>query len=783
MATYNPPSFTEPLTTFNPSDWGVSNDEEITTAYLDANYCQFPTAQGTMNFSNVNLLGNSTLNLGTSKLVQGLGTNQNNISLGAAGNLASITTSQNNVCVGNNLGQALTSGNNNRLIGLDCGSALITGNNNIYIGRNNGNNKTTADFDVGLGLDVLTSSANESSRIAIGYEAGKVFGAGSSGNVAIGEKALKNATTGIKLNAIGHQAGRDITTGAENTLFGFNTGMGINTGSYNVCMGNISGFSIGAGQNNTAIGHSTLVSIAGSNSTAVGSFALASGGDGNTAVGANALRNCNSGAVENTAIGLDAGRATTTGQSNTFVGKAAGIVNTTGGGNLMVGADAGIANTTGSRNIMMGVDAGNLFTTANDNTLIGHNSAIFHTTGDANTFVGGSSGSGAASTTSYNTYVGFKSGFQSLGGGNTYVGHNNAAAGSYSGTNNSGLGRNAYNNANVSYSTSIGSDTHSYESNQILLGRITAEDNVDVAGILRVSSATAPIALDGTDKLLVRKGNIFIDCLNNAGSYTENGVRFYGNPDISNGGADIRCINGDMTLRTRGLSGARGHLIFETNSSGGVPTEKMIILNTGKVGIGLSAPTSQFELSSNDAKKPTSDLWTITSDRRVKKDIVDADIDMCYNVSKNLKLRRFKWDEKYMRTQDGRMKTNDINVIGFVAQEVAEIFPKCVFINEEKFFVGKEVVKEVVKDVVKDVVKEVVIDVVDGVEVEREVERVVEREVEREEEKEVDIVETIADFRSLNADQLYKNMWGTIAKLIEKVETLEAEVKMLKTGV
>ena len=797
MATYNPPSFTEPLTTFNPSDWGVSNDEEITTAYLDANYCQFPTAQGTMNFSNVNLLGNSTLNLGTSKLVQGLGTNKNNISLGAAGNLASIITSQNNVCVGNNLGQALTTGNNNRLIGLDCGSALTSGNNNVYIGRNNGVAKTTGDFDVGLGLDVLTGSANENSRIAIGYEAGKVFGAGSSGNVAIGEKALKNATTGIKLNAIGFQAGRDITTGAENTLFGYNSGIGINTGSFNVCMGNISGFSIGAGQNNTAIGFSSLVSIAGSNSTAVGSFALASGGDGNTAVGANALRNCISGAVENTAVGLDAGRATTSGQSNTFVGKGAGIANTTGGGNLMVGADAGKANTTGSRNILMGVDAGNLFTTANDNTLIGYNTAIFHNTGDANTFLGGSSGSGAASTTSYNTYVGFKSGFQSLGGGNTYVGHNDAAAGSYSGTNNSGLGRNAYNDANVSYSTSIGSDTHSYESNQILLGRITGEDNVDVAGILRVSSATAPIALDGTDKLLVRKGGIFIDCLNNAGTYTELGLRFFGNANSVNGGADIRCLNGDMTLRARGSTATRGDLVFENSSSGAVPTEKMIIKNDGKVGIGISAPTAQLELSLDSAKKPTTTTWTISSDMRVKKDIVDADIDMCYNVSKNLKLRRFKWDEKYMRT-------SDLNVIGFIAQEVAEVFPKCVSINEKTFVVGKEVVKEVVKDVVKDVVKEVVIDVVkdvvkevvidvvDGVEVEREVERVVEREVEREvervverevereEEKEVDIVETIADFRSLNADQLYKNMWGTIAKLIEKVETLEAEVKFLK---
>ena len=237
MAIYNPPTFTEPLTTFNPSDWEISNDVEINPTYLDANYCKFPTAQGTMNFVNANFTGTGTLNLAKTKLVQGLGANQNNISLGAAGNLASIGGGQNNVCIGNNLGQSLTSGNNNRLIGLDCGSALTTGNNNVYIGRNNGVAKIDGDFDVGIGLDVLTAPATGiDSRIAIGYEAGKNFGLGTKGNVAIAEKALKEATTGARLTAVGFSAGMLNTTGADNALFGYNAGRGIDTGSYNVCI-------------------------------------------------------------------------------------------------------------------------------------------------------------------------------------------------------------------------------------------------------------------------------------------------------------------------------------------------------------------------------------------------------------------------------------------------------------------------------------------------------------------------------------------------------------------
>jgi hypothetical protein len=47
------------------------------------------------------------------------------------------------------------------------------------------------------------------------------------------------------------------------------------------------------------------------------------------------------------------------------------------------------------------------------------------------------------------------------------------------------------------------------------------------------------------------------------------------------------------------------------------------------------------------AAKPSTSTWATTSDSRVKLNIQDADLDVCYNTIKNLPLRRFTWDPYY----------------------------------------------------------------------------------------------------------------------------------------
>lgn len=48
---------------------------------------------------------------------------------------------------------------------------------------------------------------------------------------------------------------------------------------------------------------------------------------------------------------------------------------------------------------------------------------------------------------------------------------------------------------------------------------------------------------------------------------------------------------------------------------------RMVLDSTGRLGIGVSSPTFQLHLSQNSAAKPGSNVWTVSSDERLKKDM------------------------------------------------------------------------------------------------------------------------------------------------------------------
>jgi len=174
----------------------------------------------------------------------------------------------------------------------------------------------------------------------------------------------------------------------------------------------------------------------------------------------------------------------------------------------------------------------------------------------------------------------------------------------------------------------------------------------------------------------------------------------------------------------------------------GVSSWDFGVYKNGYVGINLgsgsTSPNHSLQLGSDSAAKPGTNTWTISSDLRVKENIEDADIDMCYDVVKNLKLKRFKWSEKYFKDD----KINDRNCVGYIAQDVKELFPKAVKIKSQKFIIK-----------------------------------------EREKFEEDDECETIEDFHYLDVDQIYKSYHGAIQKLMNKVESLESEVKSLKSDI
>ena len=67
--------------------------------------------------------------------------------------------------------------------------------------------------------------------------------------------------------------------------------------------------------------------------------------------------------------------------------------------------------------------------------------------------------------------------------------------------------------------------------------------------------------------------------------------------------------------------------------------------------------------------------WTTTSDRRIKENIERASYDKCYESINKLELNRFNYINGFNTVN------RDITQLGFIAQEVKEIFPKSVFEN------------------------------------------------------------------------------------------------------
>ncbi len=93
---------------------------------------------------------------------------------------------------------------------------------------------------------------------------------------------------------------------------------------------------------------------------------------------------------------------------------------------------------------------------------------------------------------------------------------------------------------------------------------------------------------------------------------------------------DIKFINlpADMDTWRFALDNANGNFKITRNGRNSADEENTVLQDnmfvltpTGRVGLGLAAPAYQLQLSTNSAAKPTSNVWTVPSDIRVKKNI------------------------------------------------------------------------------------------------------------------------------------------------------------------
>ncbi len=145
-----------------------------------------------------------------------------------------------------------------------------------------------------------------------------------------------------------------------------------------------------------------------------------------------------------------------------------------------------------------------------------------------------------------------------------------------------------------------------------------------------------------------------------------------------------------------------------------------LVFDGTNLGIGTLSPAYQLELSTDSAAKLSSTTWIVSSDQRIKTDIEVADSARCYEIVKTLPLRRFTWDSNAMPT------IHDRKCLGFLAQEVSNVFPNAVHKTAAHGF---------------------------------------------------------TDFHSLDTDQIYKAMYGAVVQLIQENEQLKQDVADLKKRV
>jgi hypothetical protein len=158
---------------------------------------------------------------------------------------------------------------------------------------------------------------------------------------------------------------------------------------------------------------------------------------------------------------------------------------------------------------------------------------------------------------------------------------------------------------------------------------------------------------------------------------------------------------------------------FFTNSGGS--SQFFLSATSNRVGVGLNNPTFQFQVSTDSAAKPSTNTWTISSDERIKENIEDANLDICYSNIKNLKLKRYKYKDNFIENHS----IEDKHKLGWIAQEVKSFIPKAVSITQNEDY-------------------------------------------------------DIEDFHSLNSDQIIACMYGAIQKLIEKYEQHDEFINSLE---
>jgi len=339
--------------------------------------------------------------------------------------------------------------------------------------------------------------------------------------------------------------------------------------------------------------------------------------------------------ANNTVAGYQAGLSLTSGNLNTLFGKQAGTAITSSSGNSIFGADSGKSFTTGNYNVAIGLEALRTSSNSNENTAIGSYALQAVTSGSSNVAVGYNAG-GVMTTAGNNVFVGKAAGQAvTTGSAYTFVGYQ--------------AGANVLNNGNV---TAIGSNA--------LVSCTTGGSNVacgDSAfqSLTTASNCTA-IGQGAASGLTTGIFNVSVG----AGTF----------PQLTTGDSNIamgRAAGGTITTGTNGIFIGRDALA----SSGGTNYENVFGAGTGK------GSSTTFILNAC-YQGNNSGSWSTTSDRRLKKNIVDNNEGL--NKLAQVQVRNFEYrtEEEITDLPTHTIIKKSGVQLGVIAQELQTVLPDCV---------------------------------------------------------------------------------------------------------
>jgi hypothetical protein len=535
-------------------------------------------------YSNTTGIYNSAF--GNSALINNT-TGSNNIGFGNAALLTNSTGSS-NVAVGTSALRLNTTASNNTAVGYQAGYSNTTGANNLFIGYQAAYYQSTTSSSTAIGLQALYGVSGASGglyNVAVGQQALYTTTTGgsntaqgyqalfsnttASNNTAVGYQAGYSNTTGTNLAAFGLQAGYANTTGNYNVFIGTNAARSNTTGSYNTAVGEQALYTSSTASQNTAVGYqASLLNTTGYQNTAIGMQALYSNTSGNlnSALGWNALLGNTTG-ISNVGVGYQALASNTTASYNTAVGQQALYSNTTGVNNTAVGYSALLSNTTASNNTAVGFQAGQTNTTGTNHTAIGQLALFSNTTGDQNTAVGRAS-LYANTTGNYNVASGVSAlTANTTGSSNTALGYTALVSNTT-----------ASNNVAVGYQAGY---TNSTGINSVFIGHL--------AGYNSTAGTNTFIGKNAGYAVTTGAFNCFVGGFSNGGS-----------------GAGASMTTGSNNVILGSYSGNNGGLDIRTSSnyivlSDGDGNPRVVVNNSGYMGVGTVNPTQQFTVAVADA--------------------------------------------------------------------------------------------------------------------------------------------------------------------------------------